>query len=60
MMLINQIDISDFNSKLLSRNITTANFKITNEWMNKVNNPMINKEFDYKYKEIRVRTGYNM
>lgn len=54
MMLINNIDISKFNAKLLSRNIAPANFSISNEWIKKMINPSINDEFYYKYKELEI------
>jgi phage-related protein len=54
MMLINNIDISKFNAKLLSRSIAPANFSISNEWIKKMINPSINYEFYYKYKELEI------
>lgn len=52
-MLINNKNISEFNAKLLSRSISNADFSITNEWLNNSINPLISKNYHYKYKKLK-------
>lgn len=52
-MLINNKNISEFNAKLLSRSISNAEFNITNEWLNNSINPLISKDYNYKYKKLK-------
>lgn len=52
-MLINNKNISEFNAKLLSRSISNADFNITNEWLNNSINPLISKNYHYKYKKLK-------
>lgn len=52
-MLINNKNISEFKAKLLSRSISNADFNITNEWLNNSINPLISKDYNYKYKKLK-------
>lgn len=52
-MLINNKNISEFKAKLLSRSISNADFNITNEWISNSINPLISKDYNYKYKKLK-------
>lgn len=52
-MLINNKNITEFKSKLLSRSISNADFNITNEWISNSINPLISKDYNYKYKKLK-------
>jgi len=51
-MLINEIDISNFKSKLMTRNIVNAQFVIVNEWLANSLTPIIDDKIKHKYKTL--------
>lgn len=54
-MKVNNIDISTFKAKLMSRNIRSADFEIINYWGNNSLIPLINKNYNHSYKELNLK-----
>ena len=53
-MKINNIDISKFKAKLMSRSIRNVDFSVETFWPKKSINPYINENVEHKFKELNM------